>query len=116
MSKYGNKRTFDEDGRPFDSGKELRRYRDLRLLELAGKISELQTQVKYELIPEQRDNLGKLIERAVMYTADFVYREHSALGTYPVLVVEDCKGFKTRDYIIKRKLMLKIHGIRIRET
>jgi hypothetical protein len=98
----------------FDSKKEAKRYKELLLLERAGKIAKLELQKEYELIPAQRDMYGKVIERAVKYKADFVYTDIST----PVykLVVEDTKGVKTKEYIIKRKLMLYKYGIRITEV
>ena len=107
MTKYRNKKV-EVDGMTFDSKKEARRYKELLLLEKAGAIQDLQTQVKYVLIPSQRIE-GKVVERECAYKADFVYIENGET------VVEDTKGFKTKDYIIKRKLMLKEYGIRIRE-
>lgn len=107
MTKYRNKKV-EIDGMTFDSKKEARRYQELLLLERAGAIQDLQTQVKYVLIPSQRIK-GRVVERECAYKADFVYIENGET------VVEDTKGFKTKDYIIKRKLMLKEHGIRIRE-
>ncbi|MCI8632483.1 MAG: DUF1064 domain-containing protein [Lachnospiraceae bacterium] len=119
MAKYRSKKTII-DGITFDSLKEARRYRELRLLEKAGAISDLRTQVRFVLIPAQREPdgigkrggkiKGKLIERECIYVADFCYTENGAQ------IVEDTKGFRTKDYIIKRKLLLWIHGIRIRET
>ena len=106
-SKYGS-RKVTRDGMTFDSQKEYRRFCELRLLERAGKVTDLQRQVKFELIPSQRIG-GKVVERACTYVADFVYQENGKK------VVEDTKGFKTKDYIIKRKLMLWVHGIRIKE-
>lgn len=106
-SKYGS-RKVTRDGMTFDSQKEYRRFCELRLLERAGKVKDLQRQVKFELIPSQRIG-GKVVERACNYIADFVYTENGKK------VVEDTKGFKTTDYIIKRKLMLWVHGIRIKE-
>ena len=116
--KYHNKKILI-DGQLFDSKKEGYRYRELRFLEKTGQITNLQRQVKYTLIPAQREPdtigkrggviKGKLIEREVSYIADFVYRENGEL------VVEDTKGIKTKDYIIKRKLMLYVHRIRIKE-
>ena len=106
-SKYHSRKTT-VDGIEFDSQKEARRFRELCLLERAGKITELQQQVKFELIPSQRID-GKVVERACTYVADFVYMENGKK------VVEDTKGFKTKDYIIKRKLMLHVHGIKIQE-
>lgn len=107
MTKYRNKKV-EVNGMTFDSKKEARRYKELLLLEKAGAIQDLQTQVKYVLIPSQRID-GKVVERECAYKADFVYIENGET------VVEDTKGFKTKDYIIKRKLMLKEYGIRIRE-
>jgi hypothetical protein len=75
-------------GVEFDSRKEAQRYQVLLLLQKAGQISELQTQIKYILIPAQRDENGKLIEREVSYIADFVYKENGRE------VVEDVKGYK----------------------
>ena len=107
-SKY-HSRKITRDGMTFDSMKEYRRYCELLLLERAGAITDLQRQVKFELIPAQRID-GKVAERACSYVADFVYMENGKK------VVEDTKGFRTPDYIIKRKLMLWVHGIRIKEV
>ena len=112
MNKYGAKKKTLPDGQTFDSQREARRYFDLRVLEAAKRIKDLKRQVKYVLIPAQRDENGKLLEREVAYIADFVYYD-LALGQE---IVEDCKGFRTADYKIKRKLMLWVHGIRIVET
>ncbi len=119
--KYGNSKVIVDDI-VFDSKKEARRYEELKMLEKAGEIKNLQRQVKYELVPEQREpetvvkgktKRGKLIERAVTYLADFVYEDARSGNT----VVEDVKSeaTRTKEYIIKRKLMLYIHGIRISE-
>ena len=117
-SKYGNKKV-GYNGENFDSLKEYRRFCELSLLEKAGEITDLKRQVKFELIPAQYEpstigarggvKRGKLLEREVSYIADFVYTQ------YGKQVVEDTKGFRTADYIIKRKLMLWVHGIRINE-
>lgn len=124
-SKYYNIKTRASDGTLLDSGKEARRYEELLLLQRAGKITELRKQVSYELIPAQYETYERfsksgdrlkdgcrLIERKVEYVADFVYTNVETGET----VVEDTKGVKTKDYIIKRKLMLAVHGIRIREV
>ncbi len=108
-NKYGN-RKITRDGETFDSVKEYRRFCELSLLEKAGMVTDLKRQVKYELIPSMRVN-GKVAERPCTYVADFVYKDESGS-----VVVEDTKGYKTKDYIIKRKLMLWVHGIRIREV
>lgn len=106
--KYGNRKVV-RDGITFDSAKEARRWSELLLLEKAGAIQNLQRQVKYQLIPSQKI-AGKVVERACNYVADFVYVRDGET------VVEDTKGFKTPEYIIKRKLMLWIHHIRIIEV
>lgn len=97
------------NGETFDSKKEAARWQELLLLQRAGKISHLNRQVTYELIPSQYID-GKCVERAVKYVADFVYKENGNL------VVEDTKGMKTPEYVVKRKLLLYTYGIRIRET
>ena len=109
-SKYGNRKT-ERDGLKFDSRKEARRWTELSLLEDAGAIRNLQRQVRYELIPSQKVD-GKVAERPVHYVADFVYEEDGKT------VVEDAKSPATRTpvYIVKRKLMLWVHGIRIKEV
>lgn len=107
MNKYGSCKV-QIGGEVFDSKKEASRWRELALLQRAGAITDLKRQVKYELIPSQR--MGeKVVERPCTYVADFVYKQSGKT------VVEDTKGFKTKDYIIKRKLMLYIHGIKIKE-
>lgn len=106
--KYNNRKTF-LNGITFDSAKEANRYRELSLMLSAGLISDLKRQVKYILIPSQKLG-GKVAERPVTYIADFVYTENGEV------IVEDTKGVKTKDYIIKRKLMLYIYGIRIKEV
>lgn len=119
INKYHSKKV-ECDGLKFDSKKEAKRYRELMLLERAGKIKDLQMQVKYELIPSQKDMSGKVIERAVIYIADFVYTDIST----PVhrLIVEDIKGYRNTKggayalYVIKRKLMLYRYGLRITEV
>ena len=104
MGKYGNTK-IRVDGRLFDSKAEAARWQELSLLERAGEITELERQVEYELIPKQKG------ERAVKYIADFRYVDNEGKT-----VVEDTKGVKTPVWIIKRKLMLRVHGIRVREV
>lgn len=104
MSKFNNQKT-EVDGILFDSRKEAKRYYELKLLQRAGEISDLQLQVKYELIPKQTN------ERACNYIADFVYQDKTGQ-----VVVEDVKGKRTKEYVIKRKLMLYQHGIRVVEV
>lgn len=110
MNKFGNKKTV-VDGITFDSQKEAARWQELKLMQRAGLICELQRQVPFVLIPKQERN-GKVIERPVVYKADFVYRENGED------VVEDVKSraTKTKEYIIKRKLLLWQYGIKIKEV
>ena len=124
MNKYKNIK-ITVDGETFDSKKEYTRWCELKLLERANEITDLKRQVKFVLIPAQREEskevykkgkhkglpkLGKLIEKECAYIADFVYRENGQL------VVEDTKGIKTEVYKVKRKMMLSEYGIRIREV
>ena len=94
--------------------KEYSRWQELKLMQRAGEIYELQRQVPFVLIPTQRGEDGKVIEREVKYIADFTYRERCGNR----LVVEDTKSSatKTEEYILKRKLMLYRLGIRITEV
>lgn len=120
-SKYGAEKTT-VNGISFPSKKEARRYQELLLLQQAGKIAGLDLQVKYEIIPEHREpdsigprggrKKGKIIEPARYYVADFVYYD----ARTDELVVEDCKGFKTDVYRLKKALMYDRYKIRIKET
>lgn len=122
-NKYNNHKV-KIDGEVFDSKREARRYSELKLLQVAGKISNLERQIKFVLIPAQYDTqerYGKrgqrlkdkqvLLEKECAYIADFKYFDVES----GELVIEDTKGMKTKDYIIKRKLMLSVYGIRIKE-
>lgn len=121
MNKYHNRKVRTRDGILHDSRKEAVRCEQLKLMEKAGKIHELRRQMEFLLIPPQYEETTtgkrtkktkrKLVERAVVYRADFVY--HDEKGE---LVVEDVKGLRTRDYIIKRKLLLWVYGIKIKEV
>lgn len=121
--KYGNKKVR-YDGIIFDSRKEARRYYELKLLQRAGQIKNLELQKSFELIPAQYETfkrIGKtgkelkdgrrLLEKSCNYIADFVYTD-AKTGKQ---IVEDTKGMRTKDYIIKRKLMLYRYGIKIIE-
>lgn len=124
-------RNLTFEGECFDSAKEYRRYCELRLLEKAGAIRDLKRQVKFVLIPEQREytkeiytkgrnkgrfKKGKLLERETAYIADFTYFDCEAMKP----VVEDVKGYRGGGayavFTIKRKLMLFKYGIRIKEV
>ena len=87
-SKYGNRKIKTEDG-TFDSQHEYKRWIELKLLQRAGEIKELERQVKFELVPKQDG------ERAIHYVADFVYIDNRTGEK----VVEDAKGAKTDVYI-----------------
>jgi len=86
------------DGIRFASAKEARRYGELKLLQMAGKISQLELQPRYKVVIEET------------YVADFRYIENGET------ITEDVKGCLTREYKRKRKAMLKQHGVTIRET
>ena len=110
MRKYRNDVIQTEDGR-FDSRREYKRWCELKLLQRAKVIQDLRRQVSFTLIPAQKDkDTGKVVERECKYVADFVYTMDGKT------VVEDTKGMKTPEYIIKRKLMLEKHGIKIEEV
>lgn len=117
-SKYRNKKVT-LNGVTYDSKKEAKRHQELLLLEKSGAIRDLKRQVKYVLIPTQREadtvgarggiKKGRVIELECSYIADFVYTEDGRT------VVEDTKGYRTKDYILKRKMMLFFHSIKIKE-
>ena len=94
MRKYRNTPTV-LDGIRFDSKREAERYAELKLLERGGIIKDLKTQVRFELIPKNKNG------RAVYYVCDFTYTENG------VLVVEDVKSqpTKTPVYRLKKRLM-----------
>ncbi len=111
-TKYRSKKVT-VDGITFDSRREAQRWQELNQMLQAGEISDLRRQVRYTLIPNQyigEGKLRKLVERKCEYLADFVYQRGS------LTIVEDVKGYRTPDYIIKRKLMLYIHGIQVQEV
>ena len=120
-SKYHAKKVKTPEG-DFDSQKEYARWCVLKRLQEDGHITDLERQKKYVLIPAQREpdtqgkrggiKKGKTIERECTYIADFAYFDKHR-GAY---VVEDCKGVRTPEYLIKRKLMLYVYRIRIYET
>ena len=108
--KYGNRKVV-LDGQTFDSKREAGRYGELKLLERAGQIKDLELQPRFELIPKQRRADGKA-ERACEYVADFRYTDTATGQT----VIEDAKGVRTDTYVIKRKLLLQVHGVTVREV
>lgn len=108
-SKFKNQKVTI-DGHKFDSKAEARRYEELKTLAQTQKIVDLRLQVRFDLIPAQRID-GKCVERACQYIADFTYLENGKL------VVEDVKSPATITpvFVLKRKLMLYIRGIRVKE-
>lgn len=96
-NKFGNRITL-LDGIKFDSEKEARRYSELKLLQRAGEIKDLELQVKFELQPSYKKN-GKTV-KSINYVADFVYYDLKKKQT----IVEDTKGYRTKEYILKKKI------------
>ena len=120
MIKYNNRKTV-RSGITFDSSKEAAHFMKLKALEQAGKITNLQLQVKFELIAAQYKHFqiqGKrkmldrkeCVEKSCNYYADFTYHKDG------VFIVVDVKGMKTEAYKIKKKLMLQKFGIAITEV
>lgn len=98
MTKYNN-RKVTIDGHEFPSALEANRYCQLKLLQRAGEISNLQLQVPFTLQESFKKN-GKTY-RPIIYIADFVYTEKGKT------IVEDTKGMKTETFKIKQKLFEK---------
>ena len=120
-SKYGNKKA-KANGKVFDSKTERSRYYTLQMLEKAGEISDLRLQVPFEIIPAiyetvevqlktKTKQVQKLVQRAAHYVADFVYKDKNGN-----MVVEDSKGFRTKEYELKKKMMRAFLGITIKEV
>ena len=128
MMKYGNRKVVI-DGIQFDSAKEANRYCELKLLQRAGQITDLELQKEFELIPAQYETFERYgkngkrlqdgkrcVEKSCIYKADFVYRTKDGK-----LVVEDTKGYRDPSsagyakFVIKRKLLLWRYGIKIVE-
>lgn len=99
--KYNNRKVM-VDGYKFDSMKEAERYKELKLLERAGRIKDLELQPKFELLPTIRTDKETL--RKVSYYADFKYEQDGET------VVEDVKGFKTDVYKLKKRIFLLKYG------
>lgn len=127
-NKCGNVK-IEVDGITFDSKKEANRYCELKLLQRAGVIEDLELQKEFELIPAQYETFARYgktgkrlqdgkrcIEKSCVYKADFAYKKGGQL------VVEDVKGYRDpasaayAKFVIKRKLMLERYGVRIVEV
>ena len=123
-TKY-HSRKITRDGETFDSVKEYRRFCELSQLEKAGEITDLKRQVEFILIPAQREpdtvgkrggiKQGKVIEHKCSYISDYTYKDK-----HGKLHIEDVKGYKGGGaysvFVIKRKLMYCVYGIKIEEV
>lgn len=120
-AKYGNKKVT-YDGITFDSKKEMYRYIQLKSMQEEGLISDLRLQVPYELIPAIYEDeivtlktktkvVKRCVQKEVKYVADFVYKDH-----YGYEVVVDAKGLRTKEYLLKKKMMRAYLGITIKEV
>lgn len=120
-SKYGSKRVVI-DGQKFDSQKEADRWQELKWMERAGMISGLERQVHFQLTPAVYGpdiigprggrKKGKVILEKSEYIADFCYTDNET----EKYIVEDVKGYKTAEYILKKKMLYHLRGIMIHET
>ena len=97
FNKYHNKKIKTDEG-VFDSKYEYEEWIRLKDSEKAGEISNLKRQIKIELLPHFKTTQGMI--RAITYTADFVYEDNG------IKCIVDTKGFPTKDYILKKKLLL----------
>jgi hypothetical protein len=107
-NKYNAKKTVCANGHVHDSGAEAKRCDELHMMQKSGLISSLKTQVRFDLIPAAKyvqDDPRMCNERGLVYIADFVYFENSS----GLKIIEDVKGMRTADYIIKRKIMKYMH-------
>lgn len=117
-SKYKAQKT--ERGKlTFDSKKEAERYDTLMLLQKAGEIRGLKLQVRYCLQEAYTTFEGERV-KSIDYIADFVYERRTAPDNYGMRywlpVVEDCKGYRTKEYLMKAKLFRSRYGFAIREV
>lgn len=122
-NKYGNKKV-EVDGLLFDSKKEMQRYLVLKDAERNGVISDLKTQVRYELIPSVKEKYIKhlktkdkecerTIQLAITYTCDFQYNKNGEI------IVEDVKAspkMLPKEFVLKKKMMLALKGIKVKEV
>ena len=121
-NKYGNKKV-EFQGVLFDSKKEMQRYLILLEAQRNGVISDLQRQVKFELIPaiteeyiehlKTKDKVkNRTIQLAVNYICDFTYKKD---GEFIIEDVKASKSMLTKEYLLKKKLLFAIHGLCVRE-
>lgn len=121
--KYNNTKV-EYDGFKFDSKKEMQRYIVLKDAENSGVISNLELQVKYELIPAVREEYiehlktkdkvkTRTLQLPITYTCDFQYLKDG------VLIVEDVKAspkMLPKEFVLKEKMMFALKGIKIKKV
>lgn len=110
MTKYRSRRV-EVNGITYDSKREANRHQELLLMERAGLVRELRSQVQFELVPGVRIEGEKRARPPMRYTADFVYLDESG-----AMVVEDAKGMQTKDYRMRKHLMKAVHNISVKEV
>lgn len=104
-NKYGSKKSVCSEGHTHDSAKEADRCSQLHLLQRAGEIADLEIQKEFLITPAIKYGKPMKNERKSCYRADFVYYD-KALGK---TVIEDSKGMRTKEYILKRKLVKQLY-------
>jgi len=116
VSKYRAKKTVI-DGITFDSKKEATRYWQLKQLEKAGRVTDLELQPRFEIDVRRLDDpLGDTYHIG-FYKADFKYKETESHPPYnKVEVIEDAKGMRTPIYKLKKRLVEALYGIEVKET
>ena len=117
-SKYGNRKVV-MDGIKFDSEREAARFAELKVLRAMGKIRDLRLQANFTLVEGYKTSAGER-SKPMVYRADFTYERATAPDCNGVVhwlrEVEDAKGAKTKDYLLKKKLMQDKYHITIREV
>lgn len=122
-AKYGNKKV-EYNGLRFDSKKEMKRYIVLKDAEQKGVISDLQTQVKYELVPAVKEEYiehlktkdkikTRTLQLPISYTCDFQYVKNGEI------IIEDVKAspkMLPKEFVLKEKLMFALKGLTIKRV
>lgn len=122
-SKYNNKKIVNEFGK-WDSKKEFRYWLVLKEAETQGLITDLQRQVKFELIPAVREKYIKhlktkdkecerTLQRPITYTCDFTYYKD---GEYIVSDVKSSPKTLPKEFLLKEKMMFALKGIKIKRV
>jgi hypothetical protein len=112
MEHRNRSKKFEWNGETFTSKKEFDRYQELLCLQRAGNIRNLERRVELPLLPSQRDENGYVIERAVAFVVDFTYFDIEQDRT----IFEDAKEYRSKEYILKRKMMLYLNHIVVHEV